>query len=65
MKNIVIPISCNLLLLLHTIGVMRAIIKTLPITFSDINSPLKNTNKFASRHICNTTASPSITLWCL
>ena len=61
-KNIVIPISCNLLLLMNTIGVIIHNIITLPITFIDINSPLKNTKRFARRQTCNTTANPNITL---
>ena len=65
MKNMVIPISCNFLLLLHIMGAMIHNIRTLPATFSDNNSPLKNTNRFASKQHCSVNASPSITLWCL
>ena len=64
-KNTVIPISCNLLLLLNIIGVMSTNIRTLPATFNETNYPLKNTKRFASKQHCNANASPNMTLWCL
>ena len=61
-KNTVIPISWSFLFTLHIIGVIIQSIMTLPTTFYDANSPLKNTKRLARRQTCNTTANPIITL---